>query len=278
MGPDGVSGVQPSPFLKWAGGKSRLLEQYEPWWPEEFERYHEPFLGGGAVFFRLRPEEAALSDVNGRLVDTWRAVRDSLPEVLERLAGHRERHGRTYFYRARQRFNAGRGVSPVERAALMIYLNKTCFNGLYRENGRGEFNVPIGSYRDPRIFDVGHLRAVSRVLQGVEIRVSGFESVVDRAEAGDLVYFDPPYVPLSATSAFTGYHASGFGMDLQHRLARVYAELDRRGCRVMLSNSDVPAVRELYAGWRIIGIRAGRSISCKSSRRGSVGEVLVRNW
>lgn len=269
---------EPSPFLKWVGGKGRLLAQYEPWWPESFEAYHEPFLGGGAVFFRLAPSVASLSDVNGRLVDTWRAIRDEPLTVLAELQGHRVRHGRGYYYQARQRFNAGRGLSATERAALMIYLNKTCFNGLYRENASGEFNVPIGSYRDPAIFDPGHLMAVSRALQGVSLRIDGFEQVLDRAAAGDLVYFDPPYVPLTSTSSFTDYHRSGFGMDLQHRLARVYGELDRRGCQVLLSNSDTPAVRELYAGWRIIPIRASRSINCKADSRGAVGEVLVRNW
>lgn len=267
-----------SPFLKWAGGKSRLLEQYAHLFPEDYGAYHEPFLGGGAVFFHLRPEQAALSDLNPRLIETWRVIRDQPQALMDRLEAHRMRHTAAYYYQARQRFNLPRGVDAVDRAALFIYLNKTCFNGLYRENRRGEFNVPVGRYVNPGVYDPMNIVAVSRSLQGVDLFHQGFDGVLERAESGDLVYFDPPYVPLSATSSFTNYLQSGFDMSLQIRLAQVFAELARRGCAVMLSNSDTPAVRELYAGWRIDRVMAPRSISMRASARGPVGEVLVRSW
>jgi DNA adenine methylase len=268
----------PSPFLKWAGGKTRLISQFAPYFPEHFNRYHEPFLGGGAVFFHLQPEDAVLSDLNGRLVECYRVIRDEPSALMEKLDEHRRRHNHQYFYEARTRFNQARGMTAVDRAALFIYLNKTCFNGLYRENSRGEFNVPVGSYSDPAVYDASLILSVSRVLQGVEIRNEGFESVLARAERGDLVYFDPPYVPVSSTSSFTSYTGAGFDTSLQERLAHVLDELSRRGVYVMLSNSDAPLVRDLYAGWRVIDIRAPRSINSRGTGRGDVGEVLVCSW
>jgi len=270
--------VAPSPIIKWAGGKTRLLEQYEGLFPVEFERYHEPFLGGAAVFFHLAASEATLSDINGRLIECYRVVRDQPEALIERLDHHRERHSKVHYYAARTRFNAPRGLNAVDRAALFIYLNKTCFNGLYRENARGEFNVPMGSYRNPSLYDATNIRAASRVLQGVELENRGFQSTIDHAQEGDLVYFDPPYVPLSTTSSFTTYAKGGFDMGMQIELAKHFDRLARRGCMVMLSNSDCDAVRELYAGWRIERISAPRSISVRGDRRGPVGEVLVRSW
>lgn len=268
----------PSPFLKWVGGKGKLLGQYKSHFPEEFNRYHEPFVGGGAVFFHLDPGEARLTDVNARLIETYRVIRDDVGGLLERLDHHREQHDAAYYYRQRKRLNAPRGLSAADRAALFIYLNKTCFNGLYRENRRGEFNVPVGRYTNPSVFDVPNLVAASRALQDVELDVAPFTGVLDHAEEGDFVYFDPPYVPVSATSNFTGYAAGGFDEALQIRLAQTFAKLARRGCRVMLSNSDCAFVRELYAGWRIERVLAPRSINSKSSKRGAVGEVAVMSW
>lgn len=269
---------KPSPFLKWVGGKARLLEQFADLLPEEFDGYHEPFVGGGAMFFHLDPSEARLSDVNGRLVETYRVIRDALPELIARLEEHRERHGEAYYYRQRQRMNAPRGLDEVQRAALFIYLNKTCFNGLYRENKRGEFNVPMGRYANPSVFDLGNLASASRALQGVRIEQASFDSVLEHARPGDFVYFDPPYVPISATSSFTSYAAEGFDDELQLRLAQTFDELARRGCLVMLSNSDCDFVRELYAGWRIESVLAPRSVNSRADKRGAVGEVAVLSW
>ncbi len=273
-----TSTVAPSPFLKWAGGKARLMAQFQPWMPEDFNHYFEPFVGGGAVYFTMRPPEATLTDVNPRLIECYTAIRDEPIALMDELAKHRSRHCKDHYYRCRTRMNAPRGLNAVSRAALMIYLNKTCFNGLYRENSRGEFNVPMGSYKSPNIFNPDHIFAVSAQLQSTNLRVASFEHVLESAEPGDFVYFDPPYVPLTETSSFTNYSKGGFDMSMQHKLARIFDELSRRGCYVMLSNSDTPAVRELFEGWRIIGIQASRAINSRASARGPVGEVLVRSW
>lgn len=270
-----VPAVEPSPFIKWVGGKSRLLEQLESHFPESFERYHEPFVGGGAVFFRVQPESATLSDVNPRLINAWRAVRDQPWDVIDRLEQHRLRHDAGYYYDARTRFNRGRGVNPLDQAALFIYLNKTCFNGLYRENRRGEFNVPVGKYVNPGVYDVQNILAVSARLKDVDLQVGGFETVLERARPGDFVYFDPPYVPISATSSFTNYVGGGFDARLQERLRDVFGALVERGCSVVLSNSDCAYVRELYSPWRIETVEAPRSINSRGDRRGNVSEVVV---
>lgn len=265
----------PAPFLKWAGGKARLVDQFRPYFPEDYGRYFEPFIGGGALYFRLQPEDAVISDVNERLIGAYIAIRDELPALMERLEFHTKKHSRDHYYRCRERLNHARGLSNVDRAALMIYLNKTCFNGLYRENRRGEFNVPIGSYVNPTIFREENLIAVSHQLQQTEIRVNSFEHVLERAQEGDFVYFDPPYVPLNATSSFTSYVGAGFDLQMQQRLAEVFTELAHRGCYVFLSNSDSEVVRELYRGWRMETVRAGRAINSKATGRNSVNELLV---
>ncbi len=267
--------TEPSPFLKWAGGKARLIEQIEPWFPTRYGRYFEPFIGGGAFYFHMQPEDAVISDINDRLIAAYTAVRDHLPELMERLDQLKARHGKDHYYRCRERFNRAHGMDVVERAALMIYLNKTCFNGLYRENRRREFNVPMGSYKNPRIFDEDSLIAASDQLQGADIRVQSFEYVLDEAEAGDLVYFDPPYVPLSSTSSFTSYVGAGFDLKMQQQLAEIFTELAHRGCHVYLSNSDTELVRELYRGWRIETVQAGRAINAKASGRKRINELLV---
>lgn len=265
----------PAPFLKWAGGKARLIEQFLPYLPETFGNYYEPFIGGGAMYFHMQPEKAVISDVNERLIASYIAIRDELPALTERLEVHAAKHNRDYYYRARERFNHARNLSDLDRAGLMIYLNKTCFNGLYRENRRGHFNVPMGSYVNPTVFREQNLQAVSAQLQKTDIRVASFEHVLQHAKAGDLVYFDPPYVPLSATSSFTSYVGAGFDLAMQQRLAEVFTELAHRGCYVYLSNSDSEVVRELYRGWRMETIRAGRAINARAAGRGAVNELLV---
>lgn len=263
------------PFLKWAGGKTRLIDQIKPFFPTDYGRYFEPFIGGGAFYFHMQPQEAVISDINERLICAYRTVRDDLPELMERLEVLVKKHSSDHYYRCRERLNHARSMSDVERAALMIYLNKTCFNGLYRENRRGEFNVPIGSYKNPKVFCEDNLEAVSFQLQNTDIRAQSFEYVLDEAVEGDLVYFDPPYVPLNATSSFTSYVGAGFDLQMQQRLAEVFTELAHRGCHVYLSNSDTPVVRELYRGWHIETVRAGRSINSKGSGRRRINEVLV---
>lgn len=266
--------------MKWVGGKGKLLPQLLPMLPAGVEkmRHVEPFAGGAALFFARQPARALLCDVNESLIDTYLAVRDEVESVIAALHPLARAHGEGSYYRVRERYNARMGLSRAERAAMLIYLNKTCFNGLYRVNGRGEFNVPEGRYANPRILDEEGLRAASRALQNAEIVHGSFEAMLALAKPGDFIYFDPPYEPSSRTANFTGYAGHGFSQDDQRRLRDVFAALDRRGCKLMLSNSDVPFIRELYATWRIDRIAAPRTVSCDPRTRGLVSEIVVRNY
>ncbi len=264
------------PFLKWAGGKRRLLAQYRPYFPEAFARYHEPFVGSAAVFFDLAPEQATLADSNGALIDCYTIVRDHVEPLIRRLDDLQTNHDRRQYYEFRDRYNS-EGLDPVERAALFIYLNHTCYNGLYRVNSRGHFNVPAGRYVRPRISDPDGLRAASRALSGARLMKRRFDACIADVERGDFVYVDPPYDALHASS-FTSYTAEGFGEAEQRELAAVVDRLNAAGCRVMLSNSDTPLVRELYGAYRIVPIRAARAINSAPGGRGPVGEVLVLTY
>lgn len=271
------------PFLKWAGGKQQLLSQLEPFFPNAFERYFEPFVGGGAVFFHLWntyrvPENVFLLDNNDELINAYRVVRDDLDELLDILSMHQRNHCAQYYYRIR---NLDRGevtLSRVERAARTIYLNRTCYNGLYRVNSKGQFNVPMGSYKNPIILDRDTLTAASIALQGVHIETRDFRVVVEMGQAGDFFYFDPPYHPLSKTASFTSYTASSFSEQDQRDLADVFARLTAKGCLCMLSNSHTPFILELYRGFRIETVRAIRAINSDANGRGKIEEVVILNY
>jgi DNA adenine methylase len=274
------TGIKPRPFLKWAGGKGRLLPDLIARLPESFAAYHEPHVGSGALFFELASRgllsHAYLSDTNQPLIDTYLAVRDQVEEVIAILKKHARKHDQDYYYLVRA-LDPSR-LSLAARAARVIYLNKTCYNGLYRENRRGQFNVPFGRYKNPTICDAVNLRAVSRTLQAVNIERRSYVSVLERAQPDDFVYFDPPYHPLSATSSFTAYDRNGFTEADQCALRDVFAELARRGVYVMLSNSDTPLIRELYAGCNIERVYASRAINSNSSKRGKITELIVRSY
>ena len=269
--------VKPTPFLKWAGGKGQLLEQMDPYFPEDFGRYHEPFLGGGAVFFHLSPRKAVLSDSNPELIHVYQMVKNCPIELMASLDVHRTRSmEESYFYEVR-------GICPdklssASRAARLVFLNKTCFNGLYRVNSKGEFNVPYGGYRHPTLYVGENLQLASAALQGAALHVEDFRRACKRAVKGDLVYLDPPYQPLSRTSAFTDYTREGFGRRDQEDLAAIYRALDNRGCKVMLSNSSTPWLRELYREYHQITLKAKRAINCKGTGRGAIDELLVMNY
>ncbi len=263
------------PFLKWAGGKGRLLARYRPHFPSGFARYHEPFVGSAAVFFELEPADAVLADSNGALIDCYAAARDHVEPLIRKLGRLQSRHCREFYYAMRDRYNGDR-LDPVDRAALFVYLNRTCYNGLYRVNRSGQFNVPAGRYTRPRICDVGRLRAASAALQRCRLIARRFDACVDDVRRGDFVYIDPPYHQLNAVS-FTSYTAEGFGETEQGELARVVGRLDAAGCRVMVSNSDTPLIRELYGAYRVVEIRAARAINSSPAGRGPVGEVLILN-
>jgi DNA adenine methylase len=265
---------EPRPFLKWVGGKTQLLEQFEPLLPREYGRYFEPFVGGAALFFKLRPPTATLVDMNSELIDCYLAIRDDVDGVIGELEKHR--YEAEHYYAVRELDPLA--LSLKRRAARTIFLNKTGFNGLYRVNRGGRFNVPFGRHNNPSLGDPASLRACSAALRGVSLYVGDFASVLDDAQAGDFVYFDPPYVPLSETSDFTGYVAGGFGWEQQERLAEVFAKLAERDVRVMLSNSDVPRLRKLYAGFQIDVVQAARNINSNTARRGKIAEVVIRSY
>ncbi|MGH7298203.1 MAG: DNA adenine methylase [Polyangiaceae bacterium] len=265
---------KPHPFLKWLGGKGRLLEQFENLLPPTFDRYFEPFFGGGAMFFSLTPPRAVLSDVNAELVDCYSAVRDSVENVIAALGDHR--YEKAHFYEVRAL--DPRALTLPERAARTIFLNRAGFNGLYRVNRQGRFNVPFGRYTNPTLCDASNLRACSRALEGVEFLCGDFAAAVATVKRGDFVYFDPPYVPVSTTANFTHYAAGRFDWGEQERLAKLFAELSRRGVLVMLSNADTTEVRDLFNGFKIERVAARRSVNSNPEKRGKVGEVVVRNF
>ena len=272
----------PRPFLKWVGGKGQLLDDLlaRVTAAVPFGRYHEPFVGGGALFFELARQgqlgrkRAYLSDNNTNLMDTYRAVKDNVEEVIDLLIAHKARHSEEYYYLVRSTVPE----SLPERAARIIYLNKTCFNGLFRENSKGGFNVPFGRYKNPMICDAENLRACAETLKKATIETRPFETVLDHANPGDLVYFDPPYVPLSKTSSFTSYDKAGFGEEDQRRLAEMFTQLDRKGVHVLLSNSKTDLVDELYRDYMIEAVFATRSVNNRGDRRGKIAEALVRNF
>ena len=272
----------PRPFLKWAGGKTQLLEELrqQVLRAGRFGRYHEPFVGGGALFFdlfrsgRLGRSKAYLSDNNDSLIQAYLGVQQNPVQVIALLRAHEQAHNHDYFYQMRAHIPS----DPVARAARIIYLNKTCYNGLFRENSRGEFNVPIGRYKSPVVCDEKNLRAVAEALKKAKIEQRPFTKVLNHARQGDFVYFDPPYHPVSKTASFTAYDKAGFGESQQRDLARVFTELDRRGVKVLLSNSMTDFVRELYADFSLSTVMAKRSVNSRADRRGAVAEALVRNF
>ena len=270
----------PRPFLKWAGGKTQLLPQFQPLYPGSFTRYREPFLGSGAVFFQVREQfnlkNPVLSDVNSELINTYQVIQTKVEQLIRVLRKHRRCHSKDYYYRVRA-LNPD-SMTSLARAARLIYLNKTCFNGLYRVNSHGGFNVPMGRYEDPPILDAPNLRSVSASLQGVVLKTSPFRDVLDYCRQGDFVYLDPPYHPLSATSYFTAYTDGSFTSRDQEKLSEVYRELSERGCLLMLSNSDSPLIHKLYSGFRFKKVAARRNINSKAERRGHISEVVVLNY
>jgi DNA adenine methylase len=270
-----------APFVKWAGGKTQLLRQLDARVPQ-FTRYFEPFLGGGALFFHLASRldfAAHLSDANSDLVNAYNVVKNDVEALIALLEKHERNYRKApaeYYYRLRAR----RPEDSVEAAARFIALNKTCYNGLYRVNRSGEFNVPIGRYKNPAICDRESLRGASAALNHSDARivVSDYRKALKKAREGDFVYLDPPFHPLSKTAHFVDYTKSGFGEDDQVELARVFRELDRRGCRVLLSNSDTKLTRDLYSGFAQRRAQVLRAISCKGSMRTGYRELLVYNY
>lgn len=268
--------IRPAPVVKWAGGKTRLLPELTARMPDRFGRYFEPFVGGAALFFRVEPERAVLADANPDLIGLYACLVRDVAGVIRGLSRHRARHSEKHYYATRSRWNdRSRTWTAVDRAATFLYLNKTCFNGLWRVNRSGEFNVPIGRYDDPTIFTPQALRDASALLRRATLFCGDYRRVVERARRRDFVYFDPPYAPATRTTIFTSYTAITFGLDQQRELAATARSLVAAGCRVMLSNSDTPFVRTLYRGFQVERVRCDRSISAGAAGRGAVDEVIV---
>ena len=277
--PDNDDRVPARPFLKWAGGKWTVAPQIERLLPHDTRErvYREPFLGGGAMYFRLQPRRALLSAALPDLVTTYQVVQHHVDALITHLERLRAAHSTEHFYAIRAAFNEHRHDGRVERAAWLIYLNKTCYNGLFRQNQSGAFNVPVGRFTNPGIVDPPALRLASAALSDAEIKQARFDGLLAEAEAGDVIYFDPPYVPVNKAASSVAYADGAFTLADQGRLAGVFRELDERGCLMALSNSDTPEVRRLYAGFDVSPIIAPRAISAKASTRGEITELLIRN-
>jgi DNA adenine methylase len=269
-----------TPFLKWVGGKGSLLPVLTEVLPEEINGYYEPFTGGGALFFHLassgRIKSAHLNDWNSELTNAYRTVRDKPKELLQALDHHLAQPWNTAAYFESMRSQDPEQLGAVERAARLIYLNKTSFNGLYRTNRKGQFNAPFGKYSNPSLYDLHNFWACSRALQDYANEIfTGDFNIVRNAVPGDVVYLDPPYVAVSATANFASYTSAGFTLEDQQRLAKLYRELAERDVTVVLSNSDTEVVRSLYEGFEIRSVKMTRAINSKAANRGHVGEVLV---
>lgn len=276
--------AKPKPFLKWAGGKRQLIPQLEKYFPKSFESYFEPFFGGGAAFFHLAPVTGYINDINSALSYAYKNLQsqvEALIKVLETIEAEylllSEDEQKEYFYERRVEYNH-EAAHTLRKTALLIFLNRTCFNGLYRENKKGEFNVPFGKHKRPTICDAANLRSVSTALKYVTVLNGSYEKAVASARAGDFVYLDPPYFPVNATSSFTSYSFDDFTKDHQEHLKQVFDELTERGCLVALSNSDTPFIRDLYKGYRQEILYASRSVNAKGDGRGKITELLVLNY
>jgi len=263
------STVPGKPFVKWVGGKRSILPQLLARMPKEYGDYVEPFVGGGALFFAVRPNRAFLSDVNLHLVVAYGAVKDNVEDVIGLLKRHEDRHSKAYYLQARRRL--AKEADPAVIASLLIYLNKTGYNGLYRVNGAGEYNVPIGDYVSPNILDEGTLRADSRLLTNASIEQGDFSQLRPRKNA--FYYLDPPY-----HETYDGYSGAGFDDDKHRELAQFCNKIDERGGWFMLSNSDTSLVRALWGKYHIEEIQSTRSVSCKSYSRGKANELVIRNY
>jgi DNA adenine methylase len=267
-------------FVKWAGGKKQLLGQFNSIFPQKIERFFDPFVGGGAVAFyiikRYNPKEVFISDVNKELINAFLVIKNNVEELIKLLKEYKKKHNKKTYYEIRAQ--DPKLLSVVSRAGRFIYLNKTCFNGLYRVNSKGQFNVPIGSYKNPAICPEKDLRESSKLLKNVKIKAMSFERVLAHAKKGDFIYFDPPYYPLKKGRSFTTYTKDNFLEQEQKKLADVFKKLTQKSCKVMLSNSDTEFIKSLYKPYKINFVRARRMINCNSFGRGKINELVITNY
>lgn len=272
------------PFLKWAGGKRQLLPIIRKYYPNDYNRYFEPFVGAGAVFMDLQRNDIVINDLNEELINTYRVVKDDVNTLIDLLQIHAKNNNKDYYYKVRMYDRDGtiENMSSTARAARFIYLNKTCFNGLYRVNSKGQFNVPFGNYKNPNIVNESVLREVSTYFNNNKVKIlnTDYKASLKDAKKGDFIYLDPPYAPIDKKQSFVSYTSSGFNLDDQRELRDVFVELHNKGCYVMLSNSSVPVIKDLYKEFeettKTIG--ATRMINSNAKGRGKVDEVLVMNY
>ena len=270
------------PILKWVGGKRQLIKEISPLIPRNISTYVEPFVGGGAVLFNVQPKRAIINDLNEELINTYRVIKNYPEELIQKLMYHNENNNEEYFYnlRALDRDVKYKNIGEISRAARIIYLNKTCYNGLYRVNSSGFFNTPYGKYKSPNIVNETMIRAMTNYFNSSSVKIlnGDYKLALKGLRKGSFVYFDPPYVPISTSSSFTGYTEQGFGLDDQLDLKKECDKLNAKGIKFLLSNSDTPFIRELYADYNIKTVQAKRAINSNASKRGDINEVLVYNY
>ena len=272
-----------SPVLKWVGGKRQLLNDIIPMIPKNCSTYVEPFIGGGAVLFELQPKKAIINDFNSELINVYTVIRDYPEELIKELQFHKDNNTSEHFYAVREYDRKPEFFSqmtPIQKAARVIYLNKTCYNGLYRVNSAGQFNSPYGKYKNPNIVNETVIRAMSKYFNenNIVIKNEDFKEALKGLRRGAFVYLDPPYMPISSSSSFTGYTENGFNEDKQRELKELCDKLDKKGIKFLQSNSDCEFIRELYSGYRIKTIKAKRAINSKGNSRGEINEVLIYNY
>lgn len=277
-----IKNPQVQPLLKWVGGKRQLLPEILPLIPESIGTYVEPFVGGGAVLFEMQPKKATINDMNYELMNVYQVIKSQPEELILELTEHSLKNNSEYFYqiRALDREENFSSMDPIKKAARIIYLNKTCFNGLYRVNSSGYFNTPYGKYKNPNIINANTIRAISYYLNKNKVKLlnTDYKEALKRLRTDSFVYFDPPYVPISTSSSFTSYTEGGFTLDHQKELKLECDKLNRRGIKFLLSNSDNEFIRELYKDYTIKTVRAKRAINSNALKRGEINEVLIYNY
>ena len=269
-----------APVLKWVGGKRQLITQITELLPSRYATYYEPFIGGGAVFFHLQRKKVVINDFNSELVNVYKTIQSDVEALIEDLKKHKNESDYFYEMRALDRSDTFSELTNIEKASRVLYLNKTCFNGLYRVNSSGEFNTPFGRYKNPNIVNEITLRAVHKYLKTNDITIlnQDFASIFDNIKKNDFVYLDPPYDPVSKSSNFTGYNQGGFSTDDQIRLRELCDRLNKKGVKFLLSNSATDFIKEEYKDYQINIVKATRSINSNAKKRGAVDEVLIRNY
>ncbi len=274
----------PKPFLKWAGGKRQLIPQMINYFPKNFFTYIEPFIGGGAIFFYLycnnllANKKVVIFDINEDLINSYNVIKTHVMDLIESLKIHKNE--KEYFYKVREQDRDPAiydNLTDIEKASRIIYLNRCCYNGLYRVNSKGYFNVPFGKYKNPNFCDEENLIAVNKALKNVKILNNSFEKCIEFADKGDFIYFDPPYFPISETSSFTSYTKDNFGKEAQISLSKAFIKLDKIECNLMLSNSNNIFIRNLYKDFNITELLAKRVINSNRNKRGRIKELLITN-